>query len=179
MCRRLEWRKEDGSVTRDDFENQIDTFDGLIKLCYEEGCWCCDDVLDCEQMDEEIPDGISYMLEDSSWEEIRDALNSIDHGFDYYVRNGGLEYVPLSKDEDFLRYKKNVERWMDEYSRWDYDSEEEPDADDDIIAEDEDLSVESLMMRHSEYKDMLTEAGGNPAYLQAADGCEDFIRLIS
>ena len=142
-------------MTRDYFVNEVTTWGELQEFCADEGCYACDDIIYCDSLDEYITEDITDAIRHDTWTEIRDALNEINSGYEYYVCRGSLNYEGI--DDDFDYYKEEVLEWADNRDVWD-EPEEEPDevfheADEDCNEpepqdeplEDEDFSVGELV----------------------------------
>ncbi len=141
-------------MTRNYFLDYIDEFDGLKDLCREHDCDICDGIIDSRQFDEYVDDDISEALPYHNWQEIRDMLNGIPYGYDYYRVDGSFDYSGLDS-YDFESYKQEVLEWMDENGLWDYEADEEEDENDseevEVLepeepeVEEEDFTVSDLM----------------------------------
>lgn len=112
-------------MTRQEFINDVTSFDELLDFCYENDCDVCEDIVSSETMDEYIWDEIRDW--DGSWEDLADALNGISQGYDWYRRDGSLDYVYMD-DRDFDSYKQDVLDWADNWEG--IFDEEEPDQGD-------------------------------------------------
>lgn len=148
-------------MTREEFIDDITNFSELKEFCYDFDCELLDDVYDQESMDDDINAWIDDNHRDYSWDELRDDLNDIPTGYDYYVQTGVLEYEGLDIT-DFQSYKNDVIEWCDENEIWEDEEEEdeepawwqpeecdeplfdEDEDDDDPAVEDEDFGVGEL-----------------------------------
>ena len=146
-------------MTRSYFLDYVTDWYELIDLCGEYDCDICEDIIDDDQLDEYVMDGISNS--NQSWRGIRDFLSDIPTGYDYYRYDGTFDYVGLD-DSDFEDYKSRVLDWMDEDSLWDEEEEDENEDDfdpnevdffspgpepepEEPLVEEEDFSVSELM----------------------------------
>lgn len=135
-------------MTRQCFIDEITTWSELIDFCYNEDCDICEDIIDSDTMDEEVNENLREDVGNYSWWEVRDGLNDIETGYDYYHRNDGLfDYEPMD-DSDFDSYKEDVIEWMDNGGYWDEEDDEdeeyeEPFHDNQLASEDEDGEDES------------------------------------
>lgn len=111
-------------MTRQEFINDVTWFGELKDFCYENDCDVCEDVIDSETMDEWIWDEIRDW--GGSWEDLSDALGGISQGYDWYRRDGSLDYVYLDQ-RDFDAYKSDVLAWADDWGNI-FDGEEDPDS---------------------------------------------------
>lgn len=115
-------------MTRQEFIDNCTYWNELLDICDEYGCRICDDLLDGDTRDDRIDEDISEALNNNYWYQIRESLNSIPSGYDYYIRIGELEYRGLD-DDDFERYKEDFGDWGDRNGIWDEDEEEETNQD--------------------------------------------------
>lgn len=119
-------------MTRSDFINDITRWWELIDFCLDVGCEVCEDIVSNDDLDGNIEDDIENAAnEELGWVEIRNRLNDIETGYDYYVNDGYMIYNGLDDEEDFDEYKNEVIDWMDSYGDWD----EEDTEDDDFVDE--------------------------------------------
>ena len=141
-------------MTRAEFLDNITDWSELKEFCSEWDCDCCDDIYDEDERDEKIGEDIDEYACDYSWDSLRDLLNDIPSGYDYYCRNSAFSWEEAD-DEMFERYKSDVCDWADDGGVWDEDEEDEDifEEEDDIFAEesdetpveDEDFSVGDLI----------------------------------
>lgn len=115
-------------MTRQEFIDDVTTFGDLMDIASDVGIDFLDDIVYDDERDEEIDEAIRDRLDHEYWGEIRDWLNNIETGFEWYRRDGD-EYVGLC-DEDFEAYKDDVERYLLDIE-W-FDAEEDED-DEDIV----------------------------------------------
>lgn len=111
-------------MTRSEFFEEICDFSDLLNLCWEESLSTCEDIYSEDSMNEFIDEELEDMIRHRSWKEIRDALNDIPEGYDYYRLDGYGEWVALD-DRDFDYYKTEVLREMDANNSWEDEPEEE------------------------------------------------------
>lgn len=113
-------------MTRQEFIDEISFWYELIDFCSDYGCDICDKVYDEYQRDEYLNEHIVQMTECvSDWSELRDSLEAIPTGYDYYIHTSYDEWEPLS-DYMFDDYKQDVLDWGDINYIWDDSDEEEP-----------------------------------------------------
>ncbi len=133
-------------MTKTDFLDDIDTWSRLMDFCDEENCDICEDVYDKDEVDSKIDEDIIEELRYTPWQNIRDNLNNIPEGSEYYYRQDSLDYSALD-DIGFDNYKDRVVDWMDENESWDEEDENESWDEEDVTnVEDivEDLQEEFL-----------------------------------
>lgn len=128
-------------MTRQEFIDDVTTWYELLEFCYDEDCNICEDIVDSDMYDEYIDDELYDKIRNSGdkWWEIKDWLNGIPTGYDYYDR-----YNECGVDEyDFDHYKDDVLDWGDSNEVWDEDEEEEEDFEEDFD-EEEDEELEEI-----------------------------------
>lgn len=108
-------------MTKTYFRDYIDEFDDLVRFCNEVGCPVCEDLTDNlnEAVDDDFPTAHSRWY----WKDIRDKLNDIDSGWDWYRHEDTLEFIPV--DDEFDAYKADVEEWCEENDVFDPEDDEE------------------------------------------------------
>lgn len=127
-------------MTRREFLDNIDDFYGLLEFCNENGCDICEDIYDDDAYDECVDDDLAEATREDGWRTIRDWLDDLPVGYDFYRREGFLTYS--GADNDFDDYKSDVLEWADDNEIWDEeDDEEEEDLEEDVN-EDDDFEVE-------------------------------------
>jgi hypothetical protein len=140
-------------MTRNEFLETIDEWCELIGFCSDMGCDSCEDVIDRDGMNDEIENDLSEVINDYNWLEIRDALDGICTGYEYYRRNGLFDYEGMD-DSDFQQYKDDALAWGDDRDEWDDEDDdvdvfteelETSEIDDEEPVEDEDFSVGDLL----------------------------------
>ncbi len=140
-------------MTRQEFIDEITTWDELLDFCYEEDCTVCVDIISNTALHDRINEDLWDAVGERGWEDVRDLLDDIDLRFDYYRIDGRLSYMPA--DDDFDGYKDEVMEWMDNGEYWDADEDAEDQNDgtvdeEDTVegepqAEEEDFSIGELI----------------------------------
>ncbi len=135
-------------MTRSYFLDYVTDWDELIGLCRDEECGICEDIIDDDELDEYVRSDIENT--NYSWRDIRDFLQSILTGYNYYRCDGSFDYVAMG-DSEFEDYKNRVLEWMDDGGYWEAEEDEEeeeeepePQLEEPPVAE-EDFSVSDLM----------------------------------
>lgn len=123
-------------MTRNEFFENVDTWEELIDFAAEIECEECDDLVLGENLSGRIADDLDDYAYDYDWKDIRGWLNDIRDGFDCYRRDGSFEYTSLD-DDDFDEFKEEVAHYADRYNYW--DEEEEEEVDEDEYCDDEDI----------------------------------------
>jgi len=111
-------------MTRVEFLENTNDFYELKDFCSEYGCDYCENVYDDDELDEEVEYDICEYHRNYSWRELRDYLYDIPIGYDFYRKNGILDYEGLD-DEDFAAFREEVCDWAIENGYLDEDDEEE------------------------------------------------------
>lgn len=71
-------------MTRQEFIENVTTAYDLVEFCYEEDLNQCDSWISGDYLDGKICEVINDMTHNETWDRIRDYLNSIEEGYDYY-----------------------------------------------------------------------------------------------
>lgn len=108
-------------MTRNEFEDAMCCFADLLEFCEEFGCYVMEDVIDDDTLDEYINDTIASTYDD--WRSIRDNLNDIPTGYDYYLWNG-YEDVSGVDGDDFEYYYSEIFDWCEHEGIFDEDEDE-------------------------------------------------------
>lgn len=146
-------------MTRQEFleESQQWDWDDLINFCNEMGCSLCEDVYDEDARDECIDSRLEDLVYNEGWREIKNYLDDIPDGSDYYERDDWDDWCCLDGDDLEDRISDVVD-WMDRNGLWDdeYDEEEEEeccdgtpfteDEEDETPIEDEDIPISELLI---------------------------------
>jgi len=117
-------------MTRHEFIENVNHWWELLEFCYNEDCEVCDDIVEDGDRDNEIYEDIREYMGDYSWSELRDMLDRIPTGYDYYRRDGAFDYCGMDDESDFDRYKDDVIEWMDDGGYWEDEEDEDDYADD-------------------------------------------------
>lgn len=130
-------------MTRQEFLDSVNDFGDLIDFCSDEGCDYCENIYYEDSFDDLVNDCVSGWARDMGWRDLRDRLDDIPSGYDWYDTSD--EWRGLD-DDDFRAYKDDVLEWGDDHDIWDVpdeDDEEIDDFEDDgIFEEDEDDDYE-------------------------------------
>ena len=114
-------------MTREEFVNDITTFDELYDFCYERDIeFLFDDYKN--EADDEVSDWIEDCISDmdGGWLDLRDTLNKLYDGYEgvgwYYVGDGELEWCD---EDDFEDLKRDVLTHCDENDIFNGDDDDE------------------------------------------------------
>lgn len=137
-------------MTRQEFIDDVTSWDELIDFCNDNGCGYCDDVYSEYSRDEYIDDDLVDMARNADgWSDLLDSLNNIPTGYDFYRRDDYGEWRGLG-DYEFSDYKSDVLEWGDDAEIWDEDEEEDGEEpwyvdDEEFTPPDESISIADLM----------------------------------
>ena len=111
-------------MTREEFHNTITDFASLYELCCSMSrCYIMEGIYDQSGLDDYINDQIEYWARDQSWDELRDQLNDIPTGYDWYRVD---DYGDIfSVEDEFMEYKSEVEEWMEDNDYFDEDDDDD------------------------------------------------------
>ena len=132
-------------MTRNEFIETITEWTELLEFCNDFDCSVCEDIIDDDELDEYVNEDIRTAVGDDSWRTIRDYLDDIPTGYDYYRRDGMFDYTYMDDGDDFDEYKDRALEWGDDYGLWD-DEEDDEDGvaenDEEEVPEEEEPPVE-------------------------------------
>lgn len=115
-------------MTREEFIENVRSWNDLLQFCYDEDCDYCEDVYDEDAKDDYFNEDIVDMARDAEdWRDLYRQLEDIPTGYDYYI-NGDYGWRGAD-DRDFEEYKSDVLSWGDDNGVWDEDEEDEWDED--------------------------------------------------
>ena len=120
-------------MTREEFINDVTTWDELKDFCYDYSCDYCDDVYDDDGLNDYLNRAIEDWAGNMTWRQLRDRLDDIPTDGEWYSID---EYEDINEldDVDFEGYKRDVLSWVDDYGDvWD----EEDDEDEEYIEDEE------------------------------------------
>lgn len=129
-------------MTRAEFNDNVNDFGELISICCDYGLEYIDCIYDSYDRDSEIAEDLDDLLRDINyeWWRLRDILNDIPTGYDYYRKISGSEWTPLD-DQDFEDIKADVRDWLESTGNFD-DADEEDDYEEDDNEQDDEFDVD-------------------------------------
>lgn len=134
-------------MTRNEFIEDVNCWSDLIDFCCDYGCDYCSDVYDDEQKDDYFDEILIEMAENaSSWQELRESLNDIPTGYDYYIQDAYGDWSGADGG-DFDEHKEDILYWADNCEIWDEEDADEEYEDErscDVDDTDEDLTDEEF-----------------------------------
>lgn len=71
-------------MTRQEFVDNVTTAEELVEFCYDNDLDQCSSWISGDDLDGRICEVIRDMTHDETWDRIRDYLNGIEEGYDYY-----------------------------------------------------------------------------------------------
>lgn len=121
-------------MTREEFIENVQSWNDLLQFCYDENCDYCEDVYDEDAKDDYFNNDIVDMARNAEdWRDLYRQLEDIPTGYDYYICG---DYGWHGADDgDFDEYKSDVLSWGDDREVWDEDDEED-EWDEDVLEED-------------------------------------------
>lgn len=137
-------------MRREDFYNDITMYEDLISLANETEYFdLIYDIHDDDSYSNLISERIDDVVMEWTWEEVRDFLDELPHGYDYYLDCGYCEYIGLADGDDvFSDKREELYEYMCENDLFDH--EEEDDSDEfffgrvESLSEEEKLFIESV-----------------------------------
>lgn len=129
-------------MRRQDFYDEVTTWDELISFCNDYALDTCEDIYDRDELDSVLTDEIKNYITNHWWKDLRDVLNDIPYDYEYYYREGDIKYRYV--DDELNDFQDYVVEEMDRRGFWDEDEEELPAADTTPI-EEEPLSIDELI----------------------------------
>lgn len=144
-------------MTRNEFINEVCSWEDLVDFCYDYGCDVCDGIHDLEDRNDLLNERLQEKAgEVDCWQDLLEWLGNIPTGYDYYYEEGYYEFVPVD-DDDFDDCKDEALEWADDRDIWDEEETEEDEEspatadndeniNDDFAAEDEPISIGELMI---------------------------------
>lgn len=126
-------------MTRQEFIDNVTCMSDLIEFCADVDCDLLCDVYDSEGRDDYINQNLLYdWARELDWELVRNILDDIPTGYDYYYYDG--DWTGIS---DFQDWKQQVLEWCDECDVFSDDEEElEDDNDGSPVDEEPEEQVE-------------------------------------
>lgn len=128
-------------MTRAEFFENVTSWWELKDFCSEQRCELCDDVYDDESRDDYINEDLVDWARNDNWYDLRDRLNNLDAGYDYWRLDDYGEWTGLDDDDDLEEMKREVAEWVDDYGDWDDDEEEADDDEEEVFDDEEDAPL--------------------------------------
>lgn len=114
-------------MTREEFLDTIDNIDDLISFCYDNDMEeYCSSVHSRDSVDEYLCDLIQEKCRHESWESVREMLNDIEPGYDWYVEDDCYIFAPL-EDYVFCDIREEVLDHCEDIGYFDNPEDEEED----------------------------------------------------
>lgn len=100
-------------MTRIEFVTSVTSWPELLSFCLASKCCICENIVSSRDLSARITDDYveyGYLYD---WQKVRDWLNSIEDGAQYYYhdREGYFRFIPV--DNEFERYKSEVLKWCE------------------------------------------------------------------
>ena len=110
-------------MTREEFE-EIEDFSELLDFCNNYDCDIYNEIYDDDSYHDFIDEDIRDMVRWYSWEQIRNYLDELPYGYDYYRRtDDGWQGIDENSDFDYM--KDEVRDWAEEEEIFDEEDEQE------------------------------------------------------
>lgn len=112
-------------MTREEWRDSINTIGEFIDFCSDEGIWedVVAELFDEDGYDDAVQEDISEYY--YGWRDLRDSLNNLPTGYDWYRRDGMFDYIGIDND-DVDYYLDDLERYLDDIG-WFTDEDHEDD----------------------------------------------------
>ena len=100
-------------MTREEFQENVNSWYDLREFCNEYGCEVCSDIYSQDEMDEEIDNSIVDMAREATdWRDLLSKLEDIPTEDEYYIKNGYGDFTEVD-EEDFDYHKDDVFDWAE------------------------------------------------------------------
>lgn len=149
-------------MTRQEFIDSVTDFYELTDFCRDWDLDICGDVYSEDDRDSYLNEVIHAWACDETWQSVRDMLDHIVTGYDWYRRHYDDEWEGI--DDEFEDYKDRVIDFMDENAYWDDEEDEEEEEDEqeeesqDITPiEEEDITIGELFSLCSSQSESIAE----------------------
>lgn len=111
-------------MTLRDFDEDVTYFYELRDFCTDIGCNYLDEYFD--DLDREVNDDLYEWIRgaDYDWEDVYSALGSVSTGYDFYRKDGMLDYVGCN-NIDFETLKADVREWAIDNGYFDDDEDDD------------------------------------------------------
>lgn len=113
-------------MTRQEFIDDITYIGDLVRFCDDVGCDICGGVYDDEARDDYLDQQVCDWAHDEAWYELRDMLDNIPTGYDWWIINDYGDWNGIDDDE-FDRLKDDVLDWADERGVFEDDDDDDED----------------------------------------------------
>lgn len=112
-------------MTRDEFIQHIETLSDLFEFCYEHDITeMTEDVYSEEELQSYIASEVREYARQNGWVYLRDTLDDIAAGYDYYRKTGWMEFETI-EDDEFDELKERTLCLCDESFIWDEEDDDE------------------------------------------------------
>ncbi len=139
-------------MTRQEFLDDIYSWDDLKRFCFDEDCDIMDYVVLGDDLNEAVNDDVDEYHGEYAWDDLRDFLSGIREGYEAYCKESCFDYIPLD-ESDFRIYKDEIFTWavendifMDEEDEESEVSESDFDEPEEEFSPNEDISIQDLLV---------------------------------
>ena len=112
-------------MTRQEFLDNVNTWYELIDWCNENGCYVCDEIYDEDSYNERIDDQIVEWARNETWQGLRDILNGLPEGYEYYREDDYGDWYGMDEYGDLDGYLSEALDWGDDNGIWEDDEDDE------------------------------------------------------
>lgn len=118
-------------MTREQFENDVTCVSELIEFCNDHDLDYCSEWVYCDDYDQWVCEDINDSTGSDSWEDIRDWLNDLPTGYDFYIRNGRLDYYGMDEmSDEFYSQRESIADQLESDGFFDYEGDEDDEDED-------------------------------------------------
>ena len=110
-------------MTRDEFLDNVNDFYDLVDFCNENSLSTCDYLLSDGSFDDWVDEQLEQWARYDRWWEVKDKLNDLPSGYDWYDTEWSVEGLSSS---DFDDWKEKVLEEADLVNVWDDAEPEDP-----------------------------------------------------
>ena len=128
-------------MTREQFEENVVDFDNLIEFCNSYGyASFVEDIYSEASYDDYIDEELSDMVRTERWWDVRDFLDNVESGFEWYFRDEWGDWEGLTDDD--------IDSWVEDLtSMLEDDDFFESEEDEEELVEDFETELESIKDR--------------------------------
>ena len=134
-------------MTKEQFYDEVYDFGTLRSFCWDQGYdEFVNDIMDESEYDTSVCEEIRDMTYNYGWDEVKNWLNELPSGYDYYRKDDNGEYEGLS-DQYFNLIRDELEEQLDRNGFFDEDVDDDDEVFEDSVSEDDayEVSYDELM----------------------------------
>lgn len=115
-------------MTRQEFIDDVTTASEVFEFCCDNNLDYCSNWVEEDELDEYVCSTIEDMTTNKTWDQIRDFLNIIDEGYDFYNKDNDFMVIG---DDDVYNVREQI------LDNFEFDDEDDGEDDDAEFEEDE------------------------------------------